>query len=65
VLLSPQTPFFIATDGMDDVVTLTEINKIQEETRPSFHSFFKTLVEKVLTCKKQRDDITLLMRWKH
>jgi hypothetical protein len=36
-----------------------------QETRPSFPCFFKALVEKVLTGKKQRDDITLLMRWKH
>jgi hypothetical protein len=63
-VLSPETPFFIATDGMDDVFDLTEINKIQEETRPSFHGFFETLIQKVLTDKRQRDDITLLMRWK-
>jgi hypothetical protein len=64
VVLSPQTPFFIATDGMDDVLTLSEINRMQKETRSSFPGFFKALVEKVLTGKKQRDDITLLMRWK-
>jgi serine/threonine protein phosphatase PrpC len=64
VVLSPQTPFFIATDGMDDVLTLSEINEMQEETRSSFPCFFKALVEKVLASKKQRDDITLLMRWK-
>jgi hypothetical protein len=65
VVLSPQTPFFIATDGMDDVLSLSEINEIQEETRSSLPGIFKALVEKVLTGKKQRDDITLLMRWKH
>ncbi len=64
VVLSPQTPFFIATDGMDDVFTLSEINEMQEETRSSFPGFFKAVVEKVLSSKKQRDDITLLMRWK-
>jgi hypothetical protein len=64
VVLSPQTPFFIATDGMDDVLTLGEINEMQEETRSSFPVFFKALVEKVLTGKKQRDDITLLICWK-
>jgi len=64
VALSPQTPFFIATDGMDDVLTLGEINEMQEETRSSFPGFFKAVVEKVLSSKKQRDDITLLMRWK-
>jgi hypothetical protein len=64
VVLSPQTPFFIATDGMDDVLTLSEFNEMQEETRSSFPVFFNALVEKVLTGKKQRDDITLLMRWK-
>jgi hypothetical protein len=65
VVLSPQTPFFIATDGMDDVVTLSEINEMLQEYRSSFPGFFKALVEKVLRSKKQRDDITLLMRWKH
>jgi hypothetical protein len=64
VALSPQTPFFIATDGMDDALTLSEINEIQEETRSFFPGFFKAVVEKVLSSKKQRDDITLLMRWK-
>ena len=64
VVLSPQTPFFIATDGMDDVLTLSEINEMQEETGSSFPGFFKAVVEKVLSSKKQRDDITLLMRWK-
>ena len=64
VALSPQTPFFIATDGLDDVLTLSEINEMQEETRSPFPGFFKTLVEKVLAGKKQRDDITLLMCWK-
>jgi hypothetical protein len=64
VVLSAQTPFFIATDGMDDVLTLNGINKMQEETLSSFPGFFEALVEKVLTGKKQRDDITLLMRWK-
>jgi hypothetical protein len=64
VVLSPQTPFLIATDGIDDVLTLSVINQMQEETRSSFPVFFKTLLEKVLRGKKQRDDITLLMRWK-
>jgi hypothetical protein len=64
VALSPQTPFFIATDGMDDVLALSEINEMQEETRSSFPGFFKALVEKVLAGKEQRDDIALLMRWK-
>ena len=64
VVLSPQTPFFIATDGMDDVFTLIEINEMLQETRSSFPCFFKALVEKVLKGKKQRDDITLLMCWK-
>jgi hypothetical protein len=63
-MLSPQTPFFIATDGMDDVLSLNEINEIQTETRPFFPGFFKALVEKVRSSNKQRDDITLLMRWK-
>jgi|WetSurMetagenome_2_1015567.scaffolds.fasta_scaffold15575_4 hypothetical protein len=62
--LSPQTPFFMATDGMDDVITLCEINEVQENFRSPFPVFFKALVEKVLVSKKQRDDITLLMRWK-
>ena len=64
VVLSPQTPFFIATDGMDDVLTLSEINEMHEENWSSFPGFFKAVVEKVLSSKKQRDDITLLMRWK-
>ena len=64
VALPPQTPFFIATDGLDDVLTLSEVNEMQEKTRSSLPGFFKVLVEKVLTGKKQRDDITLLMRWK-
>jgi hypothetical protein len=64
VALSPQTPFFIATDGLDDLLTLNEINEMHKETRSSFSGFFEALVEKVLTSKKQRDDITLLMRWK-
>jgi hypothetical protein len=64
VALSPQTPFFIATDGLDDLLTLNEINEMQKETRSSFPGFFEALVEKALTSKKQRDDITLLMRWK-
>src|SRR4030042_1965670 len=64
VVLSPQTTFFIATDGMDDVLTLSEINEMQEETGPSFPGFFKAVVGKVLSSKKQRDDITLLMRGK-
>jgi len=64
VVLSPQTPFFIATDGTDDVLTLSEINKMQEESLSPFPGFFKALVKKALACKKQRDDITLLMRWK-
>jgi hypothetical protein len=64
VVLSPQTPFFIATDGLDDVLTLSEINEMQEETWSSFPNFFKAIVEKVHASKKQRDDITLLMRWK-
>ncbi len=64
VILSPQTPFFIATDGMDDVLTLSELNEMTQAPRSSFPAFFKALVEKVLRSKKQRDDITLLMRWK-
>jgi hypothetical protein len=64
VVLSPRTTFFIATDGMDDVLALSEINEMQEENRSSFPGFFKAVVEKVLSSKKQRDDITLLMRWK-
>jgi hypothetical protein len=63
VVLYSQTPFFMATDGMDDVLTLREINEAQEETPSSFPVFFKALVEKVLASQKQRDDITLLMRW--
>jgi serine/threonine protein phosphatase PrpC len=54
----------MATDGMDDVLALRDINEVPEETRSSFPAFFKALVEKVLAGKKQRDDITLLMRWK-
>lgn len=64
VVLSPQTPFFIATDGMDDVLNLSEINVMQKETRPSFPGFFKALVKNILASNKQRDDITLLMCWK-
>jgi hypothetical protein len=64
VALSPQTPFFIATDGVDDVFTLSDVNEMQGKTPSSFPCFFEALVEKVLTGKKQRDDITLLMRWK-
>jgi len=65
VALSPQTPFFIATDGLDDVLTLSEINEMQKEARSSFPGFFNALVDKVLEGKKQRDDISLLMRWRH
>ena len=64
VVLAPQTPFFIATDGIDDVLTLSEINEMHGETRLSFPGFFRALVEKVRRDKKQRDDITLLMCWK-
>jgi len=62
--LSLQTPFFMATDGMDDVLALRGINEVQEETPSSFPAFFKALVGKVLASKNQRDDITLLMCWK-
>ena len=64
VALSPQTPFFIATDGMDDVLALSEINAMREAIRSPFPVFFKAVVAKVLSSKKQRDDITFLMRWK-
>ncbi|MCX5837242.1 MAG: PP2C family serine/threonine-protein phosphatase [Deltaproteobacteria bacterium] len=64
VVLSPQTPFFMATDGMDDVLALREINAMREEIRSSFPGFFETVTARVLSSQKQRDDITLLMRWK-
>jgi hypothetical protein len=64
VVLPPLTPFFIATDGIDDVLTLGEINALKEEFRSSFPGFFEALVEKVRASNKQRDDITLLMRWR-
>lgn len=63
VVLPPQTPFLIATDGLDDVLTLGEINALTEESPSSFPDFFKALAEKAMASKKQRDDITLLMRW--
>jgi hypothetical protein len=63
VVLPPQTPFLMATDGLDDLLTLGQINKMQE-ARSSFAGFFGALAEKVRASKKQRDDITLLMRWK-
>jgi hypothetical protein len=64
VLLPPQTPFLMATDGLDDVLTLGEINALKKESPSSFPGFFGALVEKVLADKRQRDDITLLLRWK-
>jgi hypothetical protein len=64
VALPPLTPFFISTDGLDDVLTLGEINKMQETPSP-FSAFFATLVKEVRASKRQRDDITLLMRWKN
>lgn len=64
VLLPPDTPFFIATDGMDDVLTLGELNRIHEETGSSPGRFFTALVQRVLAGQKQRDDIALLVRWK-
>lgn len=64
VVLPPRTPFLIATDGLDDVLSISGINEIQKETQPSVPGFFEALVEKVRTNQKQRDDITLLMRWK-
>jgi hypothetical protein len=63
VVLPPQTPFFIATDGMDDVICLSEINKLHGEAGPS-PVFFKRLVEMVHMSDRQQDDIALLMRWK-
>jgi hypothetical protein len=63
VVLPPGAPFFIATDGMDDVLTLDEINRIHEETGASAAGFFEAVAEKVRDGKKQRDDIALLMRW--
>lgn len=62
--LPPQTPFLMATDGLDDVLALGEINALEEKSPPSFPGFFEALAKKVLASKKQRDDITLLMRWK-
>lgn len=62
VVLALQTPFLIATDGMDDLFTLNEINCIHGEAASGFPGFFNILVEKVLASKQQRDDITLLMR---
>jgi hypothetical protein len=64
VILPPQAPFLIATDGLDDVLVLNEINALAKEFRSSFSGFFESLVERVRTAPKQRDDITLLMRWK-
>jgi hypothetical protein len=64
VVLPPQTPFLITTDGLDGVLTLSGINEIQKETQPSVPGFFEALLEKVRTSQKQRDDITLLMRGK-
>ena len=63
VVLPPQTPFLMATDGLDDVLTLGKINEVPE-AQSSFPVFFETVVEKVRESKRQRDDITLLMRWK-
>ncbi len=62
--LPPQTPFLMATDGLDDVLTLDGINALAKEAPASFPGFFEALVERALTGNKQRDDITLLMRWK-
>lgn len=62
--LSPQTPFFIATDGLDDVLTLGEINEVQEETGSSFPGLFEAVAGRVLASNRQRDDISLLMRWR-
>jgi hypothetical protein len=64
VILTPQTPLFIATDGLDDVLNLSQINEMQGEIQSSFPGFFKTVVHKALSSREQRDDITLLMRWK-
>ncbi|MCE5265523.1 MAG: serine/threonine-protein phosphatase [Deltaproteobacteria bacterium] len=63
VVLPPETSFLIATDGMDDVLTLDEINTIHEDTGAIPGRFFETLVQEVRAGRKQRDDISLLMRW--
>ena len=41
VVLSPQTPFFIATDGMDDVLTLSELNKMTASAPVILSRFFQ------------------------
>jgi hypothetical protein len=64
VALPPQTPFFMATDGLDDVLTLGKINALKDEHPSSFPGFFEALVDEVQVSNKQRDDITLLMRWR-
>ncbi len=64
VVLPPETPFLIATDGLDDVLTLDEINAIHEDAGAIPRRFFESLVQQVGTGRKQRDDISLLMRWK-
>jgi len=64
VALPGQTPIFMATDGIDDVLALREINQVQEEAGPSFPVFFETVTKQVLSSDKQRDDITLLLGWR-
>ena len=63
VVCRPETPVFLATDGLEDVFTLEEITqiiRIDHEISP------RELTDRLLTeasrCGTQRDDISVLVR---
>jgi hypothetical protein len=61
-VLSADTPFLVATDGLDDVVAPGEINGVCAAAGGRPGPFFEALAGRAASPGKQRDDITLLMR---
>ncbi|MFZ5845137.1 MAG: hypothetical protein ACOY0S_01575 [Patescibacteria group bacterium] len=62
--VSPQTPVLLATDGLDDVLTLSDLNKITQQLSDlSAGGLIKVLVKEIKMRDRQKDDIAILARF--
>jgi hypothetical protein len=63
VVISALTPVLIATDGIDDVLNLEDINRITEIAHKG--KLLETILHEIQKRGTQKDDISILLRWPH
>lgn len=63
VVIPPRSTVFLATDGLEDVMTVKDLNAFTEKLKNKTPSFFiKELIREIRMKKTQKDDISIFIR---